>query len=61
MDRAFRDGYLDLEFPVEPLGSAPRTLWRPTVLYLRNLPFLAVLTLLTVLPVKLASTSPPKE
>ncbi|HXS94509.1 MAG TPA: hypothetical protein VN736_07880 [Candidatus Limnocylindrales bacterium] len=54
MDRAFRDGYLDLEFPVEPLGSAPRTLWRATVLYLRNLPFLAVLTLLIVLPVKLA-------
>lgn len=54
MDGAFSRGYLDLDFPVEPFTSAPRLLLRSAVVYLKGLPFLAGMTLLIVLPVKVA-------
>jgi hypothetical protein len=54
MDRDFRKGYLEIGFSTEPFDSAPRLLVRSTAVFLANLPFLAGITLLVVLPAKLA-------
>jgi hypothetical protein len=54
MDRAFRQGHLEIDFPTEPFDSAWRLLARSAVLFFANLRFLAAVTLLVYLPAKLA-------
>jgi hypothetical protein len=54
MDRAFRQGHLEIDFPTEPFHSAFRLLVRSAVLFFANLRFLAAITLLVYLPGKLA-------
>jgi hypothetical protein len=54
MDRAFRQGHLEIDFPTEPFHSAFRLLARSAVLFFSNLRFLAAVTLVVFLPVKLA-------
>jgi hypothetical protein len=54
MDRAFRQGHLEIDFPTEPFHSAFRLLLRSAVLFFSNLRFLAEVTLVVFLPVKLA-------
>ena len=54
MDRAFRQGCLEIDFPTEPFHSAFRLLVRSAVLFFANLRFLAAVTLLVYLPAKLA-------
>ena len=54
MDRDFRQGYLEIDFPTEPFHSAFRLLVRSAVLFFANLRFLAAVTLLVYLPAKLA-------
>jgi hypothetical protein len=54
MDRAFRQGCLEIDFPTEPFHSAFRLLVRSAVLFFANLRFLAAITLLVYLPAKLA-------
>jgi hypothetical protein len=54
MDRAFRQGHLEIDFPTEPFHSAFRLLVRSAVLFFANLRFLAAVTLLVYLPAKLA-------
>jgi hypothetical protein len=54
MDRDFRQGHLEIDFPTEPFHSAFRLLVRSAVLYFASLRFLAAITLLVYLPAKLA-------
>ena len=54
MDRDFRRGHLEIDFPTEPFHSAWRLLVRSAILFFANLRFLAAVTLLVYLPGKLA-------
>ena len=54
MDRDFRQGHLEIDFPTEPFHSVWRLLLRSAVLFFANLRFLAAVTLLVYLPAKLA-------
>jgi hypothetical protein len=54
MDRDFRQGHLEIDFPTEPFHSAFRLLLRSAVLFFANLRFLAAVTLVVYLPAKLA-------
>ena len=54
MDRDFRQGHIKIDFPTEPFHSVWRLLVRSAVLFFANLRFLAAVTLLVYLPVKLA-------
>jgi len=54
MDRDFRQGHLEIDFPTEPFHSAFRLLVRSAVLFFANLRFLAAVTLVVYLPAKLA-------
>jgi hypothetical protein len=54
MDRDFRQGHLEIDFPTEPFDSVWRLLVRSAVLFFANLRFLAAVTLLVYLPAKLA-------
>jgi hypothetical protein len=54
MDRDFRQGHLEIDFPTEPFHSVWRLLVRSAVLFFANLRFLAAITLLVYLPAKLA-------
>ena len=54
MDRDFRQGHLDIDFPTEPFRSVFRLLAGSAVLFFANLRFLAAVTLLVYLPAKLA-------
>ena len=54
MDRDFRQGHLEIDFPTEPFHSAFRLLLHSAVLFFANLRFLAAVTLLVYLPAKLA-------
>ena len=54
VDRDFAQGRLTVDFATEPFDSAPRALVRASRLYVSNLPFLAAITVLVYLPVKLA-------
>ena len=52
MDRDFRQGHLEIDFPTEPFHSAFRLLVRSAVLYFASLRFLAAITLIvSALPV----------
>jgi hypothetical protein len=53
MERDFRKGCVEIDFPVEPLGSPFGVLARSLRLFLSNLPFLAAATLAVFLPGKL--------
>jgi hypothetical protein len=54
MNRAFREGYLRVDFPVERFHSAPRLLLHSVRVFFGNLPFLTLATLAVFLPVKSA-------
>jgi len=54
MERDFRQGYLEIDFAVEPFESAWRLLLRSGAIFFSNFGFLAALTLLVFVPVKLA-------
>ena len=54
MDRDFRQGHLEIDFPTEPFDSVWRLLVRSAVVFFANLRFLAAVTLLVYLPAKLA-------
>jgi hypothetical protein len=54
MERDFRQGRIEIDFPTEPFHSVWRLLVRSVVLFFANLRFLAAVTLLVYLPVKLA-------
>jgi len=54
MDRDFRQGHLEIDFPTQPFRSVWRLLARSAVLFFVNLRFLAAVTLLVYLPAKLA-------
>jgi hypothetical protein len=54
MDRAFRKGYLEIDFPTEEFDSVGGLLLRATSLFFSTLPFLAAITLIVYLPAKLA-------
>ena len=55
MDRDFRRGYLEIDFPTEPFAS-PLPLLRDSIrVFFANLPFLAAATLVIYLPGKLAT------
>lgn len=53
MERDFRKGCVEIDFPVEPMGSPLGVLARSLRLFLSNLPFLAAATLVVFLPGKL--------
>ena len=48
MERDFRQGYIDIDFPTEPFGSVTRLLLRSAVLFFSNLPFLAAVLAVAV-------------
>ena len=54
MERDFRQGYLDIDFPTQRFESVTRLLLRSGVLFFSNLPFLAAVTLVVFVPGKLA-------
>ncbi|HEV3197663.1 MAG TPA: hypothetical protein VGZ73_07135 [Bryobacteraceae bacterium] len=54
MDRAFRKGHLEIDFPAREFGSVTELLLRATRLFFSTLPFLAAITLMVYLPGKLA-------
>ena len=54
MDRDFRKGHIEIDFPTEPFSSIPRLLMRSTSLFFATLPFLAAVTLAILVPAKLA-------
>ncbi len=54
MERDFRQGYLEIDFPVEPFDSPWRLLVRSARVFFSNFWFLAFLTLLIFVPAKLA-------
>jgi hypothetical protein len=53
MDRAFRKGHLEIDFPTEKFDSLALLL-RATGLFVSTLPFLAAVTLIVYVPAKLA-------
>ena len=55
MDRDFRKGYLEIDFPTEPFGSPLPLLGESVRVFFSNLPFLAAATLVIYLPGKLAT------
>jgi hypothetical protein len=57
MDRAFRKGHLEIDFPTEKFDSLGELLLRATRLFFSTLPFLAAVTLIVYLPAKLALQS----
>ena len=54
MQRARRKTSLAIDFAVDPFGSVPALLLRSATLFFSNFPFLAAVTLVVFLPVKLA-------
>src|ERR1700704_34219 len=54
MDRDFRKGYLEIDFPTEPFASPVALLLRSIRLFFTTFPFLAAITLAVFLPGKLA-------
>jgi hypothetical protein len=54
MERAFRQGHIEVDFETQPFTSAGRLLIRSGRLFLVNLPFLAALTLVVYVPAKLS-------
>ncbi len=54
IERAFRKGCLEIDFPAEPFDSIGGLLIRATRLFFANLPFLAAVTLAVLIPAKLA-------
>ena len=54
MDTEFQRGFLAVDFPSDPFHSPWRLLLHSTRVYISNLPFLAILTLIVFLPTKLA-------
>src|ERR1043165_7864138 len=54
MERDFRNGFLEIDFPTQPFDSPVTLLARAVVVFLTNVPFLVALTLLIFLPGKLA-------
>jgi hypothetical protein len=54
MNRAFQNGYLEIDFPVERFGSVPHLLAQSARVFLRNFRFVAAATLAVFLPAKLA-------
>ncbi|HXB69944.1 MAG TPA: hypothetical protein VNY05_16950 [Candidatus Acidoferrales bacterium] len=54
MDRDFRQGCIDIDFPTERFESVTRLLLRSAVLFFSNLPFVAAVTLVAFVPGKLA-------
>ena len=54
MDRDFRQGHIEIDFPTERFHSAFRLLLRSAILFFANLRFLAAVTLVVFLPAKLA-------
>src|SRR5450631_388802 len=55
MDRDFRQGYLEIDFPTEPFGAPLALLRNTTRVFSSNLAFLASATLAIYLPGKLAT------
>jgi hypothetical protein len=55
MDRDFRKGYLEIDFPCEKFGSPLPLLGDSVRVFFSNLPFLAAATLLVYLPGKLTT------
>jgi len=55
MERDFRDGYLQIGFPVQAFDSPVRLVARAVTVFFANLPFLAAITLLVYLPGKLVT------
>jgi hypothetical protein len=53
IDRDFRNGYVAIDFPIEPIQSPIRILTRSLRLFFENLQFLAAVTLAVFLPGKL--------
>src|SRR5438067_12040138 len=53
MDRDFRSGHLEIDFPNEPFSSVLRLLRSAVRLFLATFPFLAAVTLAVFLPGKL--------
>jgi hypothetical protein len=53
MDRDFRTGHIEIDFPTEPFDSVFRLLFRSAGLFFSNLPFIAAVTLAVCLPAKL--------
>ncbi|PWU09269.1 MAG: hypothetical protein C5B51_06500 [Terriglobia bacterium] len=54
MERDFRQGYLEIDFPVASFDSAWELLRRSAAVFFSNFRFLAVVTLLIFVPAKLA-------
>src|SRR5436305_12094916 len=54
MDRDFRNGHLEIDFPTEPFASPIQLLLRSIRLFFSTFPFLAAITLAVFLPGKLA-------
>jgi hypothetical protein len=54
MDRDFRQGHIQIDFPTERFESVARLLRRSAVLFFSNLRFLAAVTLVVFVPGKLA-------
>jgi hypothetical protein len=54
MDRAFRQGYLDIAFPTDPFHSPPRLLLRALRVFFANIGLIATATLAVFLPGKFA-------
>src|SRR5450432_2040662 len=55
MNRDFRKGHLEIDFPVDPFGSPLPLLGESIRVFFSNLPFLAAATLVIYLPGKLAT------
>ena len=55
MNRDFRQGYLEIDFPTQPFASPLRLLGDSVRVFCGNLPFLAAATLVVYLPGKLAT------
>jgi hypothetical protein len=55
MDRDFRNGFLEIDFPTQPFTSTLPLLRDSIRVFLANLPFLAAATLVIYLPGKLAT------
>jgi hypothetical protein len=53
MDRDFRQGHIQIDFPTERFESVMRLLLRSAVLFWSNLPFVAAVTLIVFIPGKL--------
>jgi len=53
MDRDFRRGYIEIDFPTEPFASAGRILLQSVQLFVSNFGLIAALTLAVFLPGKL--------